>query len=165
MPPCVRVASSMPPLHSRDADYSPNFPVKREKLVFLKQRDHCWTVPLVLLPLHAISLLLPSFSSPGKRKAYGYFRNLVEYIFAHVSKQQISHNLCTNNFIYSLSFLKAWNHGLKWLEKSLDFLNCSIERESLWWSFKGMPFKIKLKIGFRSNQDSKSSGLNRYTLL
>lgn len=27
-----------------------------------------------------------------------------------------------------------------------------------------MPFKIKLKIGFCSNQDSRSSGLNRYTL-
>jgi len=75
--------------------------------VLLEQYDHHSTTTLVVLSLHIISLLLPSFSSSGKRKAYGYFGNVFEYIFAHVSKQQISHNLCINNFIYFLSLLKA----------------------------------------------------------
>lgn len=84
----------------------------KEKLMLLEQHDHHLPATLVLLPLHAISLLLLSFSSPGKREACGSFGNLVEYIFACVSKQQISCNPYISNFTYFLSFLKARKHGL-----------------------------------------------------
>lgn len=132
----------------------------------LEQHDHHPTVPLVLLPLNVISLLTPFLLFPGSRKVCGYFGNLVENIFAHVSKQQIPCNLCINNFMYFVfpKGTKAWPER-EWLEKSLAFLNYSIVRESLWGSFEGVPFKIKLNVGFCSNQDSRSSGLNRYTLL
>lgn len=66
--------------------------------------------------------------------------------------------------MYSVS-PKGTKAGPEWLEKSLAFLNYSIVRESLWGSFEGVPLKIKLNVGFCSNQDSRSSGLSRYTFI
>lgn len=54
--------------------------------------------------------------------------------------------------------MKAW---FEWLEKSLDFFEL-LSREG---ELRRNLFKIKLEIGFCSNEDSRSSGLNRYTCL
>lgn len=52
-------------------------------------------------------------------------------VYLHVSRQQISCNLCMRNFIFFFLFsesIKAWSECL---EKSLGFSNHSIEKESL----------------------------------